>query len=91
MPNTKSAKKAFRQNTKRKKINLEKKRGMKNAVRQYKNLISEGKTDEAKNILPKTYKTFDKMAKVGLIKKNKANRMKSRLAKKLPKTKKAAS
>jgi ribosomal protein S20 len=39
--------------------------------------------DDAKKALPKVMKIVDKMAKVGFIKKKKADRIKSRLSKKL--------
>jgi len=38
-------------------------------------------TDEAKKLLPQLYKTLDKAAKTGLIKKNAAARKKSRITK----------
>lgn len=83
MPNTKSAKKALRQNIKRRKKNLARKADLKEMVRNYKKLVAEGKKDEAKTFLSDIHKTFDKMAKVNLIKKNKSSRMKSRLSSKL--------
>jgi len=43
-------------------------------------LISQKKTEEAKKLLPQVYKTLDKAAKTGLIKKNTASRKKSRIA-----------
>ncbi len=45
-------------------------------------LIEGDKIEEAKKMLPKAYKLLDKAAKVNLIKKNKAAREKSKLAKK---------
>ena len=83
MPNIKSAKKAFRQNIKRRKRNIEKKKKMKTEVKNIKKLIEAGKFKDAQKALPNTYKVLDKMAKIGIIKKNKASRLKSRLAKKL--------
>jgi len=44
-------------------------------------LVKEGKTKEAKNLLPKYYKAVDKAAKVGVIKRNTADRKKSRVTK----------
>jgi len=83
MPKTKSAKKALRQNIRRRQRNLERKNKMRAAIKHYKKLVAEKKIEEAKAFLPQVYKTIDKMAKVGFIKKNKANRLKSRLTKKL--------
>ncbi len=44
-------------------------------------LASQKKTDELKTLLPQIQKTFDKAAKIGIIKKNTASRRKSRVAK----------
>jgi small subunit ribosomal protein S20 len=78
---TKSAKKALRQSLKRKVRNIEKKRKLKNLLKKAEILISEGKRDEAKKLLPQVYKLLDKAAKIGLIKKNTASRKKSRIVK----------
>jgi len=80
MPIIKSAKKALRQNIRRRKINLKRKADLKSIIKQYKKLVSSNK-DEAKKYLAQVYKKLDKSAKVNLIKKNKASRLKSRLAK----------
>ena len=83
MPITKSAKKALRQNEKRRIRNLQKKRRIKNLLKEVKHLISQKKIKEAKEILPKVYKALDKGAKTGLIKDNTAARKKSRITKTL--------
>jgi small subunit ribosomal protein S20 len=80
MPNLKSAKKALRQNTRRRTLNLTYKKKIKDPIKHFKKLISEKKTDEAKKLLPQIYKALDKAAKHGTIKKNNANRRKSRLS-----------
>ena len=79
MPIIKSAKKALRQNIRRRKINLKRKADLKSVIKQYKKLVSSNK-EEAKKYLPQVYKKLDKSAKVNLIKKNKASRLKSRLS-----------
>jgi ribosomal protein S20 len=56
---------------------------MKTAIKTYKKLLSENKIEEANAALSQVYKTLDKLAKVKFIKKGKANRLKSRLTKKL--------
>jgi small subunit ribosomal protein S20 len=84
---TKSAKKALRQNLKRRKRNLIYKNKIKNLTKKIKIFISQNKIDEAKNILPQLYKAIDKAAKIKLIKKNTAARKKSRLAKAVAKPK----
>jgi small subunit ribosomal protein S20 len=78
---TKSAKKALRQSQKRRIINIKKKDKLKDLLKQVRNLASNKKTDEAKKLLPQLYKTLDKAAKTGLIKKNAAARKKSRITK----------
>ena len=78
MPNTKSATKALRQSERRRVKN----RGVSNAykvtLKEYRRLIKEGKTKEAKDYFTKVQKRLDKAAKTGVIKKNKASRLKSR-------------
>lgn len=81
MPIKKSAKKALRQSLKRKVRNLAYKNKIKSFLKEVKNLILQKKFEEAKRLLPKVYKILDKAAKVGVIKKNTANRKKSRITK----------
>ncbi len=83
MPKIQSAKKALRQNRRRQAHNLARDKAMKDAIRAFKRLISAKKETEAREQLKKVYKVLDKMAKVDFIKKGHANRLKSRLAKKL--------
>lgn len=80
MPKTTSAKKALRQNIKRRKTNLKKGRKLKETVKLYKNLVISGKIQEAEKYLPNVYKLLDKSAKINLIKRKKASRLKSRLS-----------
>jgi len=80
MPITKSAKKALRQNVRRRKMNVKRKTELKSVIKQYKKLIDTGQKEEAKKYLSQVYKKLDKSAKVNLIKKNKAGRLKSRLS-----------
>lgn len=81
MPITKSAKKALRQNKARKNENYPFKKKMKELIKKTKFLVSEKKTDEAKDLLPEIYKSIDKSVKKGVIKKNTGDRKKSRLTK----------
>lgn len=81
MPITKSAEKALRQSKKRKVANLRRSDAYKTAFKQLKKFILDGKAKEAEKILPNVYKTIDKAAKTGVIKKNKAARLKSSAAK----------
>jgi small subunit ribosomal protein S20 len=88
MPITKSAKKALRQNIRRKIRNLRAKRKIKDLKKKISVLFSQGKHDQAKNLLPQYYKLLDKAAKTNLIKQNKADREKSRITKLLNKEQK---
>lgn len=83
---TTSAKKALRQSIKRKAQNSTYKEKTKNLLKEVRSLIAQKKTEEAKKILPQVFKILDKSAKVGVIKKNNADRKKSRLAKALAKS-----
>lgn len=83
MPITKSAKKAIRQNIRRKKRNLVYKNKIKDLVKKVKVLTAENKKEEARSLLPQIYKALDKAAKAGVIKKNTASRKKARMAKSL--------
>jgi len=85
MPIIKSAKKALRQNIRRRKTNVKRKTELKSVIKQFKKLVIEGKKEEAQKYLSQVYKKLDKSAKINLIKKNKASRIKSRLSKKLAK------
>ena len=77
MPITKSAKKALRQNKTRRERNIKKILSYKSSVKDFKKLVSAGKKDDAKKMLPKVYQALDKASKSGVIKKNKASRLKS--------------
>lgn len=85
MPITKSAEKALRQSVHRRKRNLKRKGAYKSVVKEVRSLAAAGKMKEAQEKLPQVYKTLDKVAKTGYIKKNKAARLKSRLTKALAK------
>jgi len=87
MPITKSAKKALRQNRKKRLFNLRRIKKMKSLVKQVKDLLKGQKKEEALKILPQVYKAIDKAAKRGVIKKNTASRKKSRLTKAIEKNK----
>ncbi len=79
MPVTKSAKKALRQNKKRRLRNLRRLEAMREIIKKIKKLIQENKKEEAEKLLPLAYKAIDKAVKRGVIKKNTGARKKSRL------------
>jgi len=87
MPITKSAKKALRQNKRRRVQNLRQLNILKETIKKIKKLVEENKKEEALKLLPETYKVIDKSTKAGIIKKNTANRKKSRLTKLINKPK----
>lgn len=80
MPRIKSAKKALRQNIRRREKNLQRTKTMKDLIKQISFFVSEKKKEEALKLLPQVYKAIDKSAKIGLLKKNTASRKKSGLA-----------
>ena len=90
MPITKSAKKALRQAARRRHRNLAKKENYKNLLKQARTLLTKGGAKEAEALLPQVQKAIDKAVKTGVLKKNTASRLKSRLAKRLKKTKTAS-
>ena len=81
MPRTQSAKKALRQSVRRRTRNVKRKEAYRAAAKSMRALIAAGKKDEAVQMLPTLYKALDKAAKTHAIAKNKASRLKSRLAK----------
>ncbi|MGB9726500.1 MAG: 30S ribosomal protein S20 [Minisyncoccia bacterium] len=82
---TKAAKRALKKSLKRRERNLKRKEILKKTKKEFLKLIETKKIEEAKKLLPRLYKLLDKAAKVNLIKKNTASRLKSRLTKKLNK------
>ena len=81
MPITTSAKKAVRNSANKRIFNLRKASKMKSVIKDIKRLVAEKKSKEGLALLPAAYKAIDKAEKMGgIIKKNNANRKKSRLA-----------
>lgn len=83
MPITKSAKKAVKKSSQKRRSNLKKLEVFKKTKKEFLKLIENGKIEEAKKMEAQLYKILDKATKTNLLKKNKANREKSRLIKKL--------
>lgn len=83
MPKTKSAIKELRKAKKREIRNKKVKANLKYLERKFLKAVQEKKKEEAKEFYQKLQKALDKAAKRNVIKKNKASRKKSRLAKKL--------
>lgn len=91
MPITSSAKKALRQNARRRVRNTVRKDAYKSAVKGCRALVAAKKIKEAEGLLAKTYKALDKAAMGGSIAKNKASRLKSRLAQLITRSAKTSS
>ena len=87
MPRTSSAKKAQKVSARKHVFNLRRTRAMRRAVKDVRTVLAEGKEADAKTLLRMAYKTIDKAAKRGVIKKNTAARKKSRLTRVVQKTK----
>ena len=85
MPITRSAKKALRQNARRRKSNVARKDAYKSAIKDFRKSATGKALDKAKEQLRVAMQALDKAAKTNAIKKNKASRLKSRLQKALNK------
>lgn len=81
MANTRSAEKRDRQDTKRASRNRAAKSRLRTGLKRSRAAVQETKGDAAKPALSVGFSEIDKAAKKGVIKKNTANRYKSRLAK----------
>ncbi len=81
MANTKSAEKRNRQAEKRRAGNRAAKSRLKSSLKTSRAAVAETKGDAAKDILRGGFSEIDKAAKKGIIKKNTADRYKSRMAK----------
>ena len=81
MPIKQAAKKALRQSLRHQKRNLIYYHKIKDLIKKVRVLTSQKKINEAKSLLPEIYQVLDKAAKVGVIKKNRASRQKSRITK----------
>lgn len=80
MPNTSSARKAMRQAVTRKARNVVRKDTYKKAVKDFRKAVAKD-VSEVGDTLKNAFKALDKAAKTGVIKANKASRLKSRAAK----------
>lgn len=81
MPNIKSAKKRVRSNAKKEVVNTYVTSSMKTAIKNFEKSIKAGNTEEASEKLNIAIQRVDKAMSSGLVHKNKAARLKSRLTK----------
>ena len=79
----KSALKAARTAERRRVFNVRRTRAMKDAVKEAMQLIAGKKGSDAAKLMPKVFQAVDKAVKTGVIKKNTAARIKSRVARSL--------
>ncbi len=80
MPITKSAKKALRQNLRRRALNTWRKRRIKELKKEIQRALQSKDLQRAMSLLPDFYKAVDKAVKKHTIKENKGNRLKSQVA-----------
>lgn len=83
MPNTKSAKKRLRQSLERRTRNRTAKSAVKTQLRKIRELAASGDVDKVKAEMPLTTKKLDQAAARGVLHRNTAARLKSRLSKRL--------
>ncbi|HHX99672.1 TPA: 30S ribosomal protein S20 [Candidatus Dojkabacteria bacterium] len=85
MPNLKASKKDLRATRRRTEINDRLRNRIKKATKKQNTLVQEGSLEEGKKNIKHVYKVLDKASKKNVIKKGKADRIKSRLTKNLNK------
>jgi small subunit ribosomal protein S20 len=85
MPNTTSAKKALRQNLKRRALNRSQRSALRTTLKKFRAAAAGENSQEAESMYRVAVKRLDQAAAKGLIHKNTAARTKSRLSKLLPK------
>ncbi len=85
MPILKSAKKAMRRDEDRRSVNDRFRRVMREQVKAFQKLLLAKDVKAATTLLPNVYQAIDKAAKSGVIKKNTADRKKSRMTNALKK------
>ncbi|MDG2061212.1 MAG: 30S ribosomal protein S20 [SAR86 cluster bacterium] len=83
MANLKSSKKRARQNNKRNELKSSQRAIARTAIKKVETAINDKKKDIAVSTFKIAEKTIDKMANKGVLHKNKASRVKSRLIKKI--------
>ncbi len=90
MPNTKSAKKRLRQNLERRDRNRSVKSGLRTQLKKVRTAVAAGQVDEAQTEFRAAQKALDQAGAKNTIHKNKASRLKSRLAARVKNAQKAA-
>ncbi len=80
MPNTKGAKKRLRQSVVRRTRNRAEKTQFRHSLTKFRKAVADENLDEAKSLSVATVKLLDRAASRGVIHKNKAARLKSRMS-----------
>jgi len=76
---TKNAQKAIRSHARKRVFNIRTKVTLHDTIKDFRTKVKTQKMGDAEALIPSVYKAIDKAAKRGVIKKNTANRKKSRL------------
>ncbi len=87
MPHSMNAKKRLRQNIKRRARNRSVKSSVRTSLRKAREMVAAGKASDVQASVPALAKQLDQAAAKGMIHKNKASRLKSRIAHMLVKAK----
>jgi len=87
MANIKSAKKRMRQNIVRRQRNRQHLRTLRTQIKKFRSTLAEGDIEGASSLLSSTYSKIDKSIQKGIIHRNTAARLKSRLSAGLAKAK----
>ena len=80
MPNTRSAKKRMRQNAKRRTHNREIRGSLRTQIKKLREVIAQGDAEAGRAEMSRTAKSIDQAAAKGVLHKNRAARLKSRLS-----------
>jgi small subunit ribosomal protein S20 len=80
MPNTRSAERRMRSSERKRQHNRRVKSTLRGVEKKYRDLLADGKKDDAAKALPGVHSAYDKAVKVNVITRATANRKKSRLA-----------
>lgn len=83
MPNIKSAEKRMRQSEEQRLINRRNRSRMRTEIKKFRQMLSDKKFDEARQVLPQVYGVIDRAVQKKVVHRNAAARYKSRLTKHL--------
>lgn len=87
MANIKSAIKRIRRTKRQTAVNVNNRSAMRTTVKKLRTALDEGSAEEAEKLLPSTVSALDRSVQKGIMKKNTASRLKSRLSTRVNKLK----